>query len=50
MSSRKQRNANYRNSLLSTGPKAESLEHTRFNGVKHGAKVLSDDGVASRKS
>jgi hypothetical protein len=38
MSSRKQRNANYRNSLLSTGPKAESLEHTRFNGVKHGAR------------
>ncbi len=38
MSSRKQRNANYRNSLLSTGPKSESLEHTRFNGVKHGAR------------
>ena len=48
MSSRKQRKANYRNSLLSTGPGQESLEHTRFNGVKHGA--LSNDGVASRKS
>ena len=39
MSSRKQRNANYRNSLLSTGPKPESLEHTRFNGVTHGARA-----------
>ena len=39
MSSRKQRKANYRNSLLSTGPKAESLEHTRFNGVTHGASL-----------
>ena len=38
MSSRRQRKANYRNSLLSTGPKAESLEHTRFNGVTHGAR------------
>ena len=48
MSSRKQRKANYRNSLLSTGPKPESLEHTRFNGVTHGAR--SDDGIASRRS
>ena len=39
MSSRRQRKANYRNSLLSTGPKAESLEHTRFNGVTHGARA-----------
>ena len=39
MSSRRQRKANHRNSLLSTGPKAESLEHMRFNGVKHGARA-----------
>ena len=48
MSSRKQRKANLRNSKFSTGPKQESLEHTRFNGVTHGAR--SDDGIASRKS
>ena len=39
MTSTSQRRANSRNAKLSTGPKPESLKHTRFNGVKHGMRA-----------